>query len=198
MLDKIRFCDRKMLYQYFVEYGIVVLLTVLLMMILLNWTLQDYKETLISDAETEVQTCMSEFDELLKMQEALAKEIYLNNLTNPRYMMKGTLNVQKGTQQLSLYQKTMRINDYILLRYQEDIYYNQEGELSRDTMLGDVLDLDGDSRKLFLKMISNHKEEAKVVLTKKNGKKILACFYPMLNALSESEDMIVLLSLGNI
>ena len=185
-----RMQNKRIILQYMVRYGVVVLVTACLMLALLNWILQRYKEELITDTKEDLHTSLRELDEYLESQQEVAREIYLNSLSKPQHMLKNSLTASEGVGQIMLYQKTLEVNDYILLRYQEDQYFIQSGNISRENALNKVLKLDDKSKQFFLDAINDHSQETVGVLTDKSGNVMLMFLYPMLNHLTESEDMI--------
>ncbi len=181
---------RNVLLQYMTRYGAVVLVTACLMLALMNWILRQYKEELIENSRAELIESLWELDEHLMRQEEVAREIYLNSLSKPSHMLAGSLYAKEGVSQIKLFSETLEVNDYVLVRYQDEELFTQYGNITRENAIDVMLKLDHKSENIFTEALNNHENSTVGVLTDQNGKNMLMSVYPVLNHLSDGKDMI--------
>lgn len=182
--------NQKVLFQYMIRYGIVVLIITCLMWGLMNWILRQYRESLMLNTREEIVESLWELDAFFETQQNVAREIYLNKLSKPGYMLGNSVNAHEGVEQIKLYQTSMEVNDYILVSYENGELFTQDGNVSLENMLNRVLQLDDGSQVFFLDAIHNHQKATFGSITNRQGGEMLLFFYPMLNHLTDADDMI--------
>ena len=185
-----RVLNQKVLFQYMMRYGIAVLVITCLMWGLMNWILRQYRESLMLNTREELLESLWELDAFLETQQEVAREIYLNKLSKPSHMLANSVNAHEGVEQIKLYQTSMEVNDYILVSYEKDKLFTQDGNVSLENMLKRVLQLNDDSATFFLDALYNHSEATMGSITNQQGEEMLMFFYPMLNHLTDEDDMI--------
>lgn len=182
--------NKKISLQYMMRYGIVVMVTVGMMLVLANWILRQYKQEVLLDAREELMESLEELEVCLADQESTARELYLNSLSKPLHMLENSLNARQGIDQIKLYQKALAVNDYVLVRYQRDEIFTQAGSITTDNLCRRVLKLDEPSRMGMIHRLEDHSQSSISMLTDQSGASMLLYLYPMLNHLTDSRDMI--------
>ncbi|MBQ8231169.1 MAG: helix-turn-helix transcriptional regulator [Lachnospiraceae bacterium] len=195
-MNKARKAGKRILILYAFRYGMVVILTAFLVLLLANWILEQYRQELVSNAREKMRESAVVLDTEITGQNEMAKEIYLNQLTRPSHMLMDDIRAKEGVSQLKVFQGSLLVNDYVFVRYQNEVIYSQQGSLSLDTFIERTLQLEEKSAEKLKNALDDHTQNTMTVLTTLQGESMLLYLYPVLNIKTDTKDMAGFIILG--
>lgn len=186
---KVRLRSR-VLIEYTVRYGSLLLCCTLATALLCGWLLRQYKEQVTASTARSLEIAVQALEKLAARQGEMAREIYLNALSSPEAMAEGELEAKRGIEQLDTFRDALLLNDCVVAFYGTDSYFTNAGRTSAETFEGRTLNLDEQSRARLADRLEKRGEAGCILLRDRSGQGVLMYLYPAPNVYAEDRKVI--------